>query len=531
MEGYKRFGVMLDCSRNAVIKAEEVKKFAAVLAGMGYDTLMLYTEDTFEVEGEPYFGYMRGAYSQAELRDIDGYLKTIGMELVPCIQTLAHFTNVCRLPHYADYFDVNDILLIGDDKTYELIDRIFSTLAKTFSSRIVNIGMDEAHLVGLGKYLDEHGFQNRTELLIKHLGRVCEIAEKYGFHPVMWSDMFFRLANKGEYYGEHVVFSEDVKRLIPQDVALAYWDYYHKTQAQYDNMFASHRQLGRELWFAGGAWSWMGFAPMNGYSLATMEPAMKSVRKAGIKNVFITMWGDDGKECSFYALLPALYAIARRACGEENEEEIKAGFRRMFQVDYDDFASLDLPNLRRADMPRTKNENLCKCLFYSDPFTGYFDASLDFTVDYAGYAEKLRKVKEKGVYPALFDLEEKLCRFLELKYDLGVRTRRVYRSGDLVALKKLARETYPQAVERLKEFYAAFRALWLAENKPFGLEVHEARMGGLMLRLQSCAERLTAYADGKIHSIDELEQEPLPLCEDNFLNHNLYTQLVSFSKM
>lgn len=531
MEGFQHFGVMLDCSRNAVMKTEEVKKFASVLAGMGYDTLMLYTEDTYEVEGEPYFGYMRGGYSKEEIREMDAYVKTLGMELVPCIQTLAHFTNLCKLPQYADCFDLCDILLIDEEKTYRLLDAVFASLAQSFSSRTVNIGMDEAHLVGLGKYLDKHGFVNRTELLIKHLNKVCGIAKKYGFRPVMWSDMFFRLANKGEYYSENVVFPDSVKQLVPNDVALIYWDYYHQKQECYDRMLSAHRRLGREIWFAGGAWSWTGFAPMNGYSLATMAPAMNSVLKNGVKNVFITMWGDDGKECSFYALLPALFAISKIACGETDENRIKEEFFRLFKIGFDDFASLDLPNLRRADQPRSTNENLCKCLFYSDPFTGYFDASLSFSVDYAGYAKKLREVAVCGVYPRLFELEAKLCDFLELKYDLGKRTRKAYAEKDTAALKELARNTYPQTAERLKRFYEAFRENWLCENKAFGLEVHEARMGGLMLRLQSCGERLSAYAEGKTDRIDELEAPLLPMTGDDFLNCNLYERLVSFSKI
>ena len=47
----KKFGVMLDCSRNAVMKVEEVKKFAAILKKFGYNMMMLYTEDTYEVDG------------------------------------------------------------------------------------------------------------------------------------------------------------------------------------------------------------------------------------------------------------------------------------------------------------------------------------------------------------------------------------------------------------------------------------------------------------------------------------------------
>ena len=50
----KSLGIMLDCSRNAVMKPEEVKKFAKLIADMGYNMLQLYTEDTYEIEDEPY---------------------------------------------------------------------------------------------------------------------------------------------------------------------------------------------------------------------------------------------------------------------------------------------------------------------------------------------------------------------------------------------------------------------------------------------------------------------------------------------
>ena len=75
----KIFGAMLDCSRNAVMKPEEVKNFAGILKSFGYNALMLYTEDTYEVNGEPYFGYMRGRYSHEELREIDAFCLRFGI--------------------------------------------------------------------------------------------------------------------------------------------------------------------------------------------------------------------------------------------------------------------------------------------------------------------------------------------------------------------------------------------------------------------------------------------------------------------
>ena len=49
-------GVMLDCSRNAVMKVSELKKFILNLEKMGYNLLQLYTEDTYTIESEPLFG-------------------------------------------------------------------------------------------------------------------------------------------------------------------------------------------------------------------------------------------------------------------------------------------------------------------------------------------------------------------------------------------------------------------------------------------------------------------------------------------
>ena len=65
---YEYFGVMIDCSRNGVMKPTQVMRLIDALAKMGYNMLELYTEDTYEVEEEPYFGYLRGRYTGEEIR-------------------------------------------------------------------------------------------------------------------------------------------------------------------------------------------------------------------------------------------------------------------------------------------------------------------------------------------------------------------------------------------------------------------------------------------------------------------------------
>jgi len=129
-------GVMVDCSRNAVMNVRAVKRLVDLLGLMGYDTLMLYTEDTYEVNNRPFFGYKRGRYSKEEIKEIDAYCISKGIELIPCIQTLAHlncmfkWSNACR-----GMKDCDDILLIGEEKTYQLIRDMFSTVSECFSSK------------------------------------------------------------------------------------------------------------------------------------------------------------------------------------------------------------------------------------------------------------------------------------------------------------------------------------------------------------------------------------------------------------
>ena len=125
---------MADNSRNSVMTVDATKRLIRHLALMGYDSLMLYTEDTFEVPGYPYFGYMRGAYTEQELRDIDDYAYQFGMEVIPCIQTLAHLETTLRWPGFNGMRDTTGILLVGEERTYEFITAILRQCRKCFRS-------------------------------------------------------------------------------------------------------------------------------------------------------------------------------------------------------------------------------------------------------------------------------------------------------------------------------------------------------------------------------------------------------------
>lgn len=502
-----RKGTMLDCSRNAVMRPEAVKHWVDLSADMGYNALMLYTEDTYEIPGEPYFGYGRGCYSVQELRELDDYAAAHGVELIPCIQTLAHLNTLKRWPAYEPHFDIDDVLLAGDEAVYALIEKMFDTVTACFRTHTVHIGMDEAHHMCRGRYYDQHGDADRAQVLLEHLNRVAEIGKKHGVRLCMWSDMFFRLACGGEYYAKDAQIDRSVSALIPENIELVYWDYYHSEKSHYDAMFTAHEALKSGTWFAGGLWTWTGFAPHNAFSIRVTRAALASCREAEIKNIFLTLWGDNGGECSRFALLPAMFYASQVMNGETEENAISGKFFEHFGVKWEDFMLLDLPGTANDD----DFTNAEKYLLYQDPFFGLCESLRDGgeNARYAACAERLRGVTSRGEFAPLFETMVALCDVLAIKAELCEKTRRAYKTGG-EPLQAVLRD-YRELEARLEVFYQAFCVQWDWENKPFGFEVQDVRLGGLMRRVRHCREMLEKYAAGECSRIEELEQPLLDL--------------------
>ena len=506
---FNSFGVMIDASRNAVMSVAGLKRFLTLLKKMGYNCVMLYTEDTYEVDGEPYFGYMRGRYTKAEMKEIDAFAAGLGITMIPCIQTLAHLNGIFRWGKYPR--DCEDILMVGDERTYELIDHMFATLSECFASRKIHIGMDEAWMLGRGKYLNKNGYESVHSIVEKHLARVCEIAKKYDYEIMLWGDMFFRSWNDGKYYMPACKMPQEVVDSVPDNVTPVYWDYYHTEEADYAGMITNTKQLSKQMWFAGGAWCWRGLVPHNGYTLKTMLPALDACKKHGVKNVIFTMWGDDGGECSHFSQLPALFYLAQYAKGNRDEESIKAKFKRFCGLDYDEFMAIDRPNevYEYEGLPR----NPSKYMFYSD----YFNDFLDCTVTegegqkYQAYADALHATAKKSrTYGYVFDSVAKLCDVLVIKYELGLRTRKAYEAGDKAELERLAKNEYVQVAKRIEIFAKAFEKQWMMDNKAQGFDVQDHRIGALLRRTESCRKKILAYTSGKIDRIEELDEKLLP---------------------
>ena len=519
--GFKKIGIMLDCARNGVPGVAFLKEFilAAVAAGYGY--LGLYAEDCLEVEGEPYFGYMRGRYSVAEIKEIVSFADLFGFEIVPFVQTLAHMGLLFRHwdPYYRDARDFGDILLMDEPRVYQLIDRLFDTVSANFGKCRVNVGMDEAFMMTYGKYREIHGVCDPAEVFNRHAAKVTELAVKHGLRPEAWADMFTK--HKG-------------KVSVPVNLTLRAWDYSFTDEKSYSDMIAECKVLTDKVAFGSGVHKWHGTAPMNEFSRYAYIPAVNAAKNK-CDDFLVTLWGDDGAECSHNSVWYSLLTIANEANTDKfSVSEQNKIAKAMFGADMPELLSLDLPN-KVFEEEFDKPVNVSKYLFYEDVFYGNadFTASDGFVPYFEKAEEVLSEIAEKSdVLREIYEEEAYLCAVLKKKCGMRNKLRSAYKKGDKTELLKLAESLF-EIKEAVSEFAFRTENRWLKENKAFGIEVMQIRLGGLINRLDFCARRVKNYVGGKVGRIEELEAadlSPQP-SGDNYADaraFNSYEQNVTY---
>lgn len=509
---FQSSGIMFDCSRNAVLKPQALRFFFRKMALMGLNLGMMYTEDTYEVPGQPFFGYKRGRYTYDELKALDDYASLFGIELCPCIQTLGHLKRILHWPAYHHLRDNDEVLLADLDETYELLDQMIHAATAPYRSKRIHLGMDEAYGVGLGAHLARYGYEDPHSVIGRHLSRVLGICDKYGLHAMMWSDMYFHL--DGRNYHSPGLPSEKAKAAVDPRITLMYWDYYQPKEEAYADALYKHAQFPAPTVFAGGIWTWIGPAPDYPTTLQNTVSGLTACAKANIPLALATAWGDNGGECNLTAALLGLQLYGELTFRPDyDEDELARRFRRCCHADAQAFLDLSLLNY----MPGMKDNpsdpvNACKFMLYQDPLIQLFEA------DTAGYAmaehfgslvtRYARYALENPDYALLFDFYTALANALALKCVWHEQAGDAVRSRSREQAAALA-DGIGATVEALDTLRVVWRRLWESTNKPNGFEIIEVRMGGIAARMATAGEKMRAFALGQVDTVPELEEQAL----------------------
>lgn len=507
-------GIMVDASRGSVPTVKTVKKIIRYMAVMGLNFLMLYTEDTYTADGFPYFGYMRGRYSHDELKECDDYAYIHGIEMVPCIQTLGHMEKTFRWPHLSDAQNNAGCFMVGEDATYSVISKLLDAASAPFRSRRIHIGMDEAYGVSLDKYWAKNGLRPTFDVLTEHLGRVYRIAEEKGLKPMIWSDMFFCEASKKHFYHDiESELPESVAAAIPKELQLVYWNYYNNDYETYSSLLKKHLAVNKNSMFSGGIWTWGSSSTSYSKSFKTNKPALKACLDLGIKEVFATMWGDDGAETNIFTAMLGWQLYAETCYNPGfSDSELASRFKACTGADMDAFLLFDQNDFADEHcIIDTEPPTVAKEILFQDVFMGLFDVNVTDIDSKGFYRDKLNKVctlPPQHGFEMHFEQLKVTYSILYKKADIGVELKKAYDNGDTEKLAQLAK-ILCEIQDEVSNLHLLHRRNWYNTYKAFGWNLHDIRYGGVIARLQTAIDILDAYLNKEIDQIDELRETKL----------------------
>jgi len=373
--------------------------------------------------------------------------------------------------------------------------------------------MDETHDLGRGRYMDLHGYRDGFDLFNQHLAKVVQLCRKHGYEPMIWSDMYFRLGSKtGDYYDQQTEIPPSVVRKIPKAAELVYWDYYHADADFYLDWIERHRKLGKDPIMGSGIWTWNKYWYDHRITTRTAGPCIDACRRAEVKEIFFTQWGDNGAYCDHDSAFAGMAWCADRAYSdsEPSPARLEKRFAAVCGGSYKShILASDLHEAIEGIQPDMWDDPIFETRFRQQ----CGDQAGRMAKVAEGYAALARKLKGKAAAAGRGradrgngDLGHAYCtaRAFASRYDLSARLLAAYRKKDRAAAARLRRRI-PLVAAHVRAMEESFRTMWLNHNKPEGLETIQARFGMLEARYRELDRRLAEYGKGAVQTIAELE--------------------------
>lgn len=508
---FKTQGVMFNNSENAVPTVASIQQMTDYLALMGYNMILLYTEDTIELKNRPYFGYMRGRYSKEELMAIDDYAYEYGIEVIGCLECYGHMSAYLKWGEAAPIKDTASVLLAREDKTFEFLDELIGHVSSCLRSKRIHIGMDEAWDMGRGAFLDRNGYVPPIDIFNEYMERLITITDKYGMTPMMWSDMYFRAssADGNQYYKKDTVISEETKKSIPEGVQMVFWHYGEEPHCD-EYMIQKHQELNRDIIFAGGLWDWSGAFPEHNYAFEATQYSLAACRKYNVQEMMMTSWSSS----NWYANLFGLSFSAEMCYHENPSEDI---FRSRFEActggNYDAFYDMSKyhNHFEETDTyPSFHSRFFGKALFWQDIMEGMYDYLLTDRPMSAHYKACYEQMKNySGKWQELYDYTTKVFAYLAVKTEIAEKLVPAYQQKDRDSLQVISQDLLPKLKTLTEELRQMYFETWLKTYKMTGWWSYDYLYSGMIGRCDTAKTLIDAYLAGKVEKLDELEGERL----------------------
>ncbi len=293
-------GVMLDISRDKVPKLQTVLELVDMLAGWKINQLQLSTEHTFAYRNHPQVWASASPFTGQEILELDAYCRARFVELVPNQNSFGHMERWLIHDRYAPLAETHGEytawgvtfkgpvgLAPEDPGSLELMRGLYDELLPHFSSRMFNVGCDETVALGQGRSKAACEQRGTGRVYLDFLLKIYAEVKARGRTMQFWGDIIVEYPN---------LIPE-----LPKDAIALEWGY------QANHPFAEHcprfAAAGLPFYVCPGTSSWNSIGGRTDNALGNLRNAAENGLKSGATGYLITDWGDRGH----WQMLPISY--------------------------------------------------------------------------------------------------------------------------------------------------------------------------------------------------------------------------------
>jgi hypothetical protein len=284
-------GVMLDVSRTRVPRMETLFALVERLAAWQFNQLQLYMEHVFAYAGHETVWKDASPFTPEEIRALDARCRALGIELVPNQQSFGHMHRWLKLDRYRDLAEVPEGLQhafsterepysldLSDPRALALLDELYDQLLPCFSSKQVNVGLDETFDLGTGKSRMRCAERGTARVYLDYLHAIHDKVARRGKRMQFWGDIVLQ-------HPEHVP-------ELPKDLIALAWGY--DAGHPFRENARHFAESGLAFYVCPGTSSWQSVAGRTTNMLANLGEASLHGHAAGALGYLVTDWGDRG---------------------------------------------------------------------------------------------------------------------------------------------------------------------------------------------------------------------------------------------
>jgi len=299
-------GFMLDVSRGKVPTMAELLRLVEGLHALRANQLQLYVEHTFAWPGHEDAWRDASPLTAAQIRTLDDACASVGIELVPNLNTFGHMERWLRHPRYralaecpegwihplTGQFKEFPGTLRPDQASLDFVDRLLADYLPCFRSRQVNIGGDEPWELGQGFSKGSVAERGKHRVYLDHLRKLCALSTARDHTPQFWGDILL----------EDLALAQEA----PADAVPVVWGY--DAGHPFDAQCGRLRELARTYLVAPGTSTWQSFTGRLDNALTNQREAITAAVTQDARGVLLTSWGDNGNHQPWPTNWPAMAA-------------------------------------------------------------------------------------------------------------------------------------------------------------------------------------------------------------------------------